>query len=186
MTRIPCTRRWLSVPAGLAGHCWQPPPPGPPHPWADDSEGADMPPVGGRPSLRRIVPIAFRDWMAALESWQLTSHHGELRLGQNVLRGPAEHDPHFGTCRIEARLARGPLRPPASMRLNIDHWSVTSTALELIPCQRVQPTAAYFRAGHQVLDALTHALPQPAVVQIQPGRQAQDIRHRQPAATSAP
>jgi hypothetical protein len=33
------------------------------------------------------------------------------------------------------------------MRLNIDRWSSSSTALELIPCGRVRSTAAYFRAG---------------------------------------
>jgi hypothetical protein len=123
----------------------------------------------GWPSFRRIVPVSFGAWMAALEHWQLTGPGGELRLGHSVLCGPAEHDPHFGTCRIEARLARGPLRPRARMRLGIDHWSATATVLELIPCRRVQPTAAYFRAGRDLLEALAQALPQPAVAQIQPG-----------------
>lgn len=189
MTHIPRTRRWLSVPArtaGRAGHRWQPPP-SPLDPWADDSEGAGIPPVAGWPSFRRIVPIPFGAWMAALERWQLTGPGGELRLGHSVLRGPAEHDPHFGTCRIQVHLARGPLRPPARMRLGIDHWSATATVLELIPCRRVQPTAAYLRSGRDLLEALAHALPQPAVAQTQPGRQAQHIRrHRQPAATPVP
>jgi hypothetical protein len=170
MTRIPRTRRWLSVPArtaGRSGHRWQPPP-GPPDPWAGDSEGTGTPPVAEWPSFRRIVPIAFGAWMAALERWQLTGPGSELRLGHTVLRGPAEHDPHFGTCRIEAHLARGPLRPPARMRLGIDHWSATATVLELIPHRRVQPTAAYFRAGRDLLEALTHALPQPAVPRPSP------------------
>ena len=47
--------------------------------------------------------------------------------------------------------------------LGIDHWSATATVLELIPRRRVQPTAAYFRAGRDLLEALAHALPQPAV-----------------------
>jgi len=143
-TRIPRTRRWLSVPArtaGRAGHRWQPPPPPPPN-RADDSEGAGIPPVADWPSFRRIVPIPFGAWMAAVERWQLTESGGELRIGHSVLRGPAEHDPRFGTCRIEADLARGPLHPPTRMRLGIDHWSATATALEIIPCRRVQPTGA--------------------------------------------
>jgi len=172
MTRIPRTRRWLSVPArtaGRAGHRWQPPP-SPPDPWADDSEGAGIPPVADWPSFRRIVPIPFGAWMAAVERWQLTGSGGELRIGHSVLRGPAEHDPRFGTCRIEADLARGPLHPPTRMRLGIDHWSATATVLELIPCRRVQPTSAYFRVGRDLLEALAHALPQPAVAETQPGR----------------
>jgi hypothetical protein len=30
--------------------------------------------------------------------------------------------------------------------------------VELIPCRRVRPTAAYFRAGHLLLDLLTGSL----------------------------
>jgi hypothetical protein len=30
--------------------------------------------------------------------------------------------------------------------------------VELIPCGRVRPTAAYFRAGHLLLDLLTRSL----------------------------
>ena len=46
------------------------------------------------------------------------------------------------------------------MRLEVERWSASSarTALELIPCQRVRPTAAYFRSGHLLLDSLTHSL----------------------------
>jgi hypothetical protein len=44
------------------------------------------------------------------------------------------------------------------MRLDIDRWSSSSTALELIPRGRVRPTAAYFRAGHLLLGSLTHSL----------------------------
>jgi hypothetical protein len=47
------------------------------------------------------------------------------------------------------------------MRLDIDYWSVTRTALELIPCQRVRPSAAYFAAGHRLLDSLTGVLQAP-------------------------
>jgi hypothetical protein len=60
---------------------------------------------------------------------------GELRLGNSRCEGPAERDPHFGTTRIEVRLAHGPLRPPVRMRLEIEPWSPTATALELIPRQ---------------------------------------------------
>jgi hypothetical protein len=44
------------------------------------------------------------------------------------------------------------------MRLEIDRWSATSTAVELIPCGLVRPTAAYFEAGHLFLDSLTRSL----------------------------
>ena len=48
------------------------------------------------------------------------------------------------------------------MRLTIDRWSgpAARTALGLIPSTRVRPAAAYFRAGHLLLDALTCALRQ--------------------------
>ena len=126
-----------------------------------DNTGADVR-LGTDPaSFRRIVHVPFGAWVAALETWQLTSHDGELRLGQSVLRGPVECDQHFGTWRVEVRLGRGPLRPRLRMRLHLDHWSATTTALELIPCQRVRPSAAYFRAGRALLDSLAHTLPQP-------------------------
>jgi hypothetical protein len=44
------------------------------------------------------------------------------------------------------------------MRLDIDRWSASSAVAELIPCGRVQPAAAYFRAGHLLLDLLTRSL----------------------------
>ena len=127
---------------------------------------------GGRPSFRRIVPIPFAVWAAALDSWQLTAPGGELRFGTTVLRGPAEHDRHLGTCRIEVRLARGPLRPPLRMRLDIDQWSATSTALELIPCRKVRRSAGYFRAGHRLLDSLINALSEHVPAQQHLGRVA--------------
>jgi hypothetical protein len=113
-------------------------------------------------SFRRIIDIPFGTCVAALESWQRTGQDSELRIGQSLLRWPIEHDRDGGTCRIEVGLARGPLRPPLRMRLDIDRWSPSSsrTALELIPCQRVRPTTAYFRSGHLLLDSLTHLLPQ--------------------------
>src|SRR5207247_10132157 len=92
----------------------------------------------------------FETCVAALENWQRTEQDGELRIGHSLLRGPIEHDRVSGTCRIDVRLARGPMRPLLRMRLNIDRWSwpPARTALELIPCDRVRPTAADFRAGH--------------------------------------
>ena len=123
-------------------------------------------------SCRRIVPIPFAACVAALDSWQLTAPGGELRLGPNVLRGPAEHDRHFGTCQIEVTLARGPLRPPLRMRLDIDHWSAGSSALELIPCGNVRPSAAYFRAAHHLLDSLVHALSEYGPAQKDLGHEA--------------
>ncbi len=111
-------------------------------------------------SFRRIIDIPFETCVTALEDWQRTGQDGEQRIGQSLLRWPIEHDRDCGTCRIEAGLARGPLRPLLRMRLDIDRWSPSSsrTALELIPSQRVRPTAAYFRSGHLLLDSLTHSL----------------------------
>ena len=113
----------------------------------------------GSLSFRRIVDVPFETCLAALDSRQRTEHGGELRFGGSQLLGPMEHDRDAGTRRIEVRLARGPLRPLARMRLDIDRWSSSSTALELIPCGRVRPTAAYFRAGHLLLDSLTGSFP---------------------------
>ena len=123
-------------------------------------------------SFRQIVDVPFGTCVAALESGQLTGPDGGRRAGQALVRGPAEHDRDCGTCRVQVRLARGPLRPPLRMRLQADHWSSTPprTALELIPCGHVRPSAAYFRAGHLLLDSLARSLgrrsartaPQPA------------------------
>jgi hypothetical protein len=114
-----------------------------------------------RLSFRRITDIPFETCVAALENWPRTGKDTELRIGQSLLRGPIEHDRDSGTCRIGVRLARGPLRPLLPMRLNIDRWSwpPARTALELIPCDGVRPTAAYFRSGHLLLDSLTDSIP---------------------------
>jgi hypothetical protein len=108
-------------------------------------------------SFRRIVDIPFETCVAALESWQPTGQDGELHVGHSVVRGPIEHQRDPGTCTMEVRLVRGRLRPLLRMRLDIDRWTWphARTALELIPCQRVRPTATYFRAGHLLLDSLT-------------------------------
>jgi hypothetical protein len=136
-----------------------------------DSISADMSAVLGTLSFWRITRVPFAAWLAALERWQLTGHGSELRPGNSQLRGPAEHDPHFGTCQIEVRLARGALRRPLRMRLDIDHWSATSTALTLIPCQPVRPSTAYFRAGRRLLDSLTCAAGTAAsTAALQPGQ----------------
>jgi hypothetical protein len=123
---------------------------------------AGMCPVSGGLSFQRIVDIPFETCVAAFESWQRTEQDGALRIGHSLVRGPVEHDSDFGTCRVEVRLARGSLRRPLRMRLDIGRWSSSPprTALELIPSRRVRPTEAYFRAGHLLLDALTRSLPQ--------------------------
>jgi hypothetical protein len=159
MSCISSIRRWLSVPAGVAQNCWQPPPPPSSANWAKGGPSADMCSAVGWLSFRRIVDIPFDACLAALESWQRTGQDGELYLGQDLLRGPVERDRDSGTCRIQVRLARRPLRPPLPMRLDIDRLSSSRTALELIPCKRTRPTAGYFHAGHRLLDSLTHALP---------------------------
>ena len=111
-------------------------------------------------SFGRIVDVPFETWVAALDSWLPTRHGGELRFGRSQLLGPMEHDRDLGTRRIQVRLARGPLHPPLRMRLEIDRWSSSSTALELIPSRLVRPTADYFRAGGLLLDSLTRSLAQ--------------------------
>jgi len=92
--------------------------------------------------------------VAALRSWQRSAQDAGLRIGESVLCGPIEHDRDLGICRIQVRLARGRLCPLLTMRLEIHRWSISSTAVELIPCRRVRPTTAYFRAGHFLLDSL--------------------------------
>jgi hypothetical protein len=108
----------------------------------------------------RIIDIPFEECMAALESWQRPGRDGELRIGRSRLRGPIVHDRDGGTGQIEVGLARGPLRAPRRMRLEVSRWSPSSsrTTLELVPCGRVRPTAAYFRSGHLLLDSLAHSL----------------------------
>jgi len=111
-------------------------------------------------SFRRIVDVPFDACVAALDSWLRTGHGGGLRFGRSQLLGPMEHDRDLGTRRIQVRLARGPVHPLLRMRLDIDRWSSSSTALELIPGRLVRPTADYFRAGSLLLDSLTGSLPQ--------------------------
>ena len=131
-----------------------------------------LPPAGpalGPGSFRRIVDVPFETCVAALNNWQQMLQGGEVRFGDSLLRGPVERDPGSATCRFQVRLARGALRPLLRMRVDIDRWSSSSTAVELIPGGRVRPTAAYFRAGHLLLDSLTRHLLQPL-----PAAQARD------------
>ena len=141
------------------------------------------PPTGpalGPGSFRRIVDVPFETCVAALDSWQRTAQGGEVRFGDSLLCGPVERDPGSATCRIQVRLARGMLRPLLRMRLDIDRWSSSSSAVELIPGGRVRPTAAYFRAGHLLLDSLTGHLLQPL-----PAAQARDTAPQPPVPASA-
>ena len=117
-------------------------------------------PAPGSLSFWRIVDVPFETCIAALDSWLRAGHGGELRFGGSQALGPMEHDHDLGTRRIQVRLARGPLYPPLRMRLEIDRWSSSSTALELIPGRLVRPTADYFQAGRLLLDSLTRSLPQ--------------------------
>jgi hypothetical protein len=112
--------------------------------------------VDGSLAFRRIMDVPFETCVAALDRWQRTGHC-ELRVGESLLRGPVEHDREAGTRRIQVRLARGSLRPLLRMRLDIDRWSAASSVVELIPDGRVRPTAAYFRAGHLLLDLMTRS-----------------------------
>jgi len=137
-------------------------------------------PALGPGSFRRIVDVPFETCVAALDSWQRTEQGGEVRLGDSLLCGPVERDPGSATCRIQVRMARGALRPLLRMRLDIDRWSSSSTAVELIPGGRVRPTAAYFRAGHLLLDSLTRHLLQPL-----PPAQARDTASQPPVPVGA-
>ena len=141
------------------------------------AEGADgmstsMIPVLRSQSFWQIVDVPFETYVAALDSWLGTSHRGELRFGRSQLLGPLEHDRDVGTRRVQVRLARGPLHPPLRMRLDIDRWSASSTALELIPSRLVRPTAEYFRAGRLLLDSLTRSMPQPLEPWVTPSTAA--------------
>ena len=111
-------------------------------------------------SFWQIVDVPFETCVAAVDSWLRTGHGGGLRFGGSQLLRPMEHDRDLGTRRLQVRLARRPLHPPLCMRLDIDRWSSSSTALELIPGRLVRPTADYFRAGRLLLDSLTRGLPQ--------------------------
>ena len=116
--------------------------------------------VAGSLSFWRIVDVPFETCVAALDSRLRTKHGSELRFGGSQLLGPMEHVRDVGTRRIQVRLARGTLHPPLRMRLDIDRWSSSSTALELIPSRLVRPTADYFLASRLLLDSLTGFLPQ--------------------------
>ena len=122
--------------------------------------GKSIAPAPGSLSFWRIEDVPFETYVAALDSWLGATHAGELRFGGSQLLGPMQHDRDLGTRRIQVYLARGPLHPPLRMRLQIDRWSSSSTALELIPCRLVRPTADYFRAGRLLLDSLTRSLAQ--------------------------
>jgi hypothetical protein len=158
MSCLPGIRRWLSGPAGRPKNRGQPPPlPSSANP-AAGGPGADTCSAVGPLSFRRIVDIPFDACLAALENWQHTGQDREPHPGHGLLRGPIDRDRDTGTCHIQVCLPRRPPRKPLLMRLDIDRLSAAHTALELIPCQRARPTAGYFRAGHHLLDSLTHAL----------------------------
>jgi hypothetical protein len=106
------------------------------------------------------VEVPFETCVAALDSWQRTEQGGDVQFGDSLLCGPVERDPGSATRRIQVRLARGVVRPPLHMRLDIDRWSSSSIAVELIPCGRVRATRGYFRAGHLLLDSLARYLQQ--------------------------
>ena len=119
-----------------------------------------MIPELGSMSFWRIADVPFETCAAAFDTWLGAGHGGELRIGGSRLVGPMEHDRELGTRRIQVRLARGAMYPTLRMRLEIDRWSSSFTALELIPDRLVRPTADYFRAGRLLLDSLTRSLPQ--------------------------
>jgi len=136
--------QYVAVHSGLAGHA-------PPRRMSSPACWLSFP---------RIIDVPFETCMATLEGWQRAAQDGELHIDPSVLRWPIEHDSDLRTFWIDVGLARGPLRPPLRMRLEIYRWSRLSsrTALELVPRQRVRPTEAYFRSGHLLMDSLTRSL----------------------------
>jgi hypothetical protein len=83
----------------------------PPGPGGSLSAGPGMCSGPGWLLFRRIVDIPFAVCVAILESWRHEGRNGELQVGRSRLRGPADRDRGSGTCRVEVRLARGPLCP---------------------------------------------------------------------------
>jgi hypothetical protein len=152
--------RWLDQLAGSADVSPSASIAAPDTPGLGSSISAGESPAAGWLSFRRIIDIPLETCVAALENGQRTGPHTDRYIGRSLLRGPIQQDHDSGTYRIEVRLARGRLRPLLPMRLHIDRWSgpAARTALELIPGTRVRPAAAYFRAGHLLLDALTRRL----------------------------
>jgi hypothetical protein len=130
-------------------------------------------PDPGRLPFRRIIDAPLQTCLTAIENGQHTQPDRELRIGPSRIHGPIKHDRDSGTHQIQVRLARGPLRPLLRMRLNLDRWSPATTALELIPSGRIRPTAAYFRAGHLLLDTLARTLPQQSPAAHTPGTRSQ-------------
>ena len=106
-------------------------------------------------SYRRIVDVPFRTCVAALDRGQLTGPDGgpdlvcgsAARPGQRELQGPGPPAP---------RAAAPPAVDAAAGRPLV--LRAPRIALELIPCGPVRPGAAYFRAGHQLLDSLARWL----------------------------
>jgi hypothetical protein len=127
---------------------------------ADSGMSAGMRSAVSWMSFPRVIDVPFEACVAVLESWQHTGQGSELHIGPSLLRWPIEQGRDRCARRIEVGLARGPLRPPRRMRLDISCWSASAarTVLELVPGQRVRPTAAYFRSGHLLLDSLIHSL----------------------------
>src|SRR5260370_490514 len=124
-----------------------------------------MVPELGSLSFWRIVDVPFETYVAAVDSWVRTRHGGELRFGGSQVLGPMEHDRDLGTRRIQVRLARGPLHPPLRMRLDIDRWSSSSTALSLIPCRLVPPPPHIAaRAGPTAVTWMPPCVTSPAAV----------------------
>ena len=124
----------------------------------------------------RLSLLGLVRHMTEVERWWFRMHAANTDM-------PFPYDPDSGTRRLEVRLATGRLCPPLRMRLEVDRWtwSPARTVLELIPCKLVRPTAAYFRAGHLLLDSLTHLLPQHAARAHAAGLQIQRTRAADPA-----
>jgi hypothetical protein len=142
---------------GTARHRRQPPPPGPPATRAEGRHGRG-PMRGGRavvPADRRH-PVRGPGDRAGTRAAHRRRRPTAPRPQPGARAGQTHRHP--GTCPIEVRPARAPLRPLVRMRLDIGHWSAAAIAVELIPCQRVRPSAACSRVGRALLDSLTCAV----------------------------
>src|ERR1700722_9425342 len=119
-------------------------------------------------SFREIADIPFDAYMAALDSWQLTGHRGELRLGHRLLRGPAERGSplryHADRGALGLRAAAPSGADAARDRALVAHRHRPRTH----PVPTGEAERSLLRGGHRLLDSLTRPLPVRVAVQQRP------------------
>ena len=143
-----------------------------------------------RPLRKLAHPlVALLLWALNIYGWHLPAAYNATLTSEVIHQLEHAMFFFFGLLFWARVVDPGPLRPRLRMRLNVDRWSwlPARTALELIPCERVRPTAAYFRSGHLLLDSLTHSMSRHAPTQrfdqvsaSQPSAPGQLHRHTSP------